>query len=302
MRFNNKLDLNLLIALDHLLHLRSVSGAAARMNVTQSAMSSALQRLRDYFEDELLVSLGRRMELTPRAEALKESVRDLLVRIEWTVTSTSQFDPASSDRRFNILASDYTLATLAPSLLAHCEQVAPAVKFTFLHQIAAPQQSLERGDVDLLIMPREFCSKLHPSEVVLEDHFAVVAWSKGRYATRKLSRAEFSKAPHVVMQPSEGRQSLETFYLAQSGVERRMDVSTYSFSSLAQLVVGTNRIATVHRRLAKAAQRGLPIKILELPFQLPPLQQSVQWHKYRSNDAGLIWLRDMIRVAAKDIE
>lgn len=58
-----------------------------------------------------------------------------------------------------------------------------------------------------------------------------------------------------------------------------MDVSTYSFSSLAQLVVGTNRIATVHRRLAKAAQRGLPIKILELPFQLPPLQQSVQWHK-----------------------
>src|SRR5215472_2920203 len=102
MRFKNRLDLNLLVALDHLLHLRSVSAAAERMNVTQSAMSSALQRLRDYFEDELLVKIGRKMELTPRAEALKDSVKDLLARIEWTVTSTSQFDPSRSDRHFTI--------------------------------------------------------------------------------------------------------------------------------------------------------------------------------------------------------
>jgi len=118
MRFN-KLDLNLLVALDHLLHLRSVSGAAERMNMTQSAMSNALLRLRDYFDDPLLVKIGRRMELTPRADSLKDPVRDVLVRVEWTIAATSQFDPARSERQFNILLSDYTLATLIPSVLAN---------------------------------------------------------------------------------------------------------------------------------------------------------------------------------------
>src|SRR5579862_6764962 len=109
MRYN-KLDLNLLVALDHLLHLRSVSGAAERMNMTQSAMSNALFRLREYFKDDLLVKIGRRMELTPRAESLKDAVRDILVRVEWTVAATSQFDPARSERQFNVLVSDYSLA------------------------------------------------------------------------------------------------------------------------------------------------------------------------------------------------
>jgi DNA-binding transcriptional LysR family regulator len=265
-------------------------------------MSNALQRLRDYFEDELLVTIGRKMELTPRADALKDSVRDLLVRVEWTVASPSQFDPALSDRCFNILVSDYTLATLVPALLARCERIAPDVKFTFLSQIPAPERSLERGDVDLLVIPHEFCSKLHPSEVILEEDYCAVVWNKGRYATVEISRREFSEAPHVVMQPSQGRQSLETLYMAQRGVERRIDVITHSFSSVPQLVAGTNRIATVHRRLARVAQRSLPIKIVELPFPLPPMHQSVQWHKYRSNDPGLIWLRDMIRTAAKDLD
>ncbi|MGV7215209.1 LysR family transcriptional regulator [Bradyrhizobium sp. UFLA05-112] len=302
MRFNNRLDLNLLIALDHLLHLRSVSGAAARMNVTQSAMSSALQRLRDYFGDELLAKIGRKMELTPRAEALKDSVRDLLVRIEWTVAATSQFDPAQSNRRFTILASDYTLATLAPALLASCERTAPDVKFNFLNQVAAPDRLLEQGAVDLLIIPREFCSENHPFEKVLQDDFCAVAWTKGRYAKGKLTMKDFSSAPHVVMQPSEGMQSLETVFLTRLGIERRIDVITYSFSSMAGLVAGTNRIATIHRRLAKEALRRLPIKILELPFQLPQMNQSVQWHRYRSNDAGLAWLLKTIKLAAKTLD
>ena len=111
MRFN-KLDLNLLVALDHLLNLRSVSEAAARMNMTQPAMSNALLRLREYFDDDLLVKIGRRMELTPRAESLKDAVRDVLVRVEWTIATTADFNPAQSDRQFNVLVSDYTLATL----------------------------------------------------------------------------------------------------------------------------------------------------------------------------------------------
>ena len=299
MRFN-KLDLNLLVALDHLLHLRSVSGAAAHMNMTQSAMSNALLRLRDYFDDDLLVKIGRRLELTPRGESLKDAVRDVLVRVEWTIATPSEFDPAKSDRQFTILVSDYTLATLIPQVLTLCQGVSQTVRFNFLHQVDAPERLLERGDVDLLIIPSEFCSRRHPFEVILEEEFCAIVWSRGKLAGGKLSRRDFVEASHVVMQPPGGVQSLESVFFKQYGVSRRVDVTTYSFSTMPLLVAGTERIATVHRRLARQAEQALPIKILDLPFRIPKMKQAAQWHKYRSQDAGLIWLREVIRQSAKD--
>ena len=297
MRFN-KLDLNLLVALDHLLHLRSVSGAAQRMNMTQSAMSNALFRLRGYFGDELLVKIGRRMELTPRAEALKDPVRDVLVRVEWTVAATSEFDPARSSRQFSILVSDYTLATLVPALLRLCGRVSQSLRFNFLPQVEGPERLLERGDVDLMIIPAEFRAKLHPSEIIFEEEFRGVVWRGGKLAGKRLTRRDFLAASHVVMQPPAGAQSLESVYFKQHDVTRRVDVITFNFATIPHLVVGTDRIATIHGRLARQAQRTMPIEIVDLPFRLPKMKQSVQWHKYRSQDAGLMWLRGMIREAA----
>ena len=297
MRFN-KLDLNLLVALDHLLNLRSVSGAAARMNMTQSAMSNALLRLREYFGDDLLVKIGRRMELTPRGEALKDAVRDVLVRVEWTIATTADFDPARSDRQFNVLVSDYTLATLVPKVLALCRMAGSTVRFNFLHQVDGPERLLERGDVDLLIIPKEFCSRQHPFEIILEEEFCAIVWSEGRLAREKLTRRSFAEASHVAMQAPGGAPSLESVFFKQHDLVRRTDVMTYSFNTMPLLVVGTDRVATIHRRLANQAARTLPIKIIELPYRLPKMQQSVQWHRYRSQDAGLIWLRGVICEAA----
>lgn len=297
MRYN-KLDLNLLVALDHLLHLRSVSGAAARMSMTQSAMSNALLRLRQYFDDDLLVKVGRRLELTPRGDALKDAVRDVLVRIEWTVATKSQFDPAQSDREFNILVSDYTLATLAPKILARCQEVARNVRFNFLFQYDVPERLLDRGDVDLLIIPIEYCSRRHPSEVFLEEEYVGVVWKHGKFAQRKLSRREFADASHIVMQAAGGTQSLETLYFKQRGITRRVEVTSFSFSTIPFLVINTDRIATVHGRLARQLETTVPIKIVELPIRLPHMREAMQWHKYRSQDEGLIWLRGLIRDVA----
>jgi LysR family transcriptional regulator, nod-box dependent transcriptional activator len=300
MRFN-RLDLNLLVALDHLLHLRSVSGAAERLNMTQSAMSNALLRLRQYFDDDLLVKVGRRLELTPRGEALKDAVRDVLVRVEWTIATKSQFDPAHSDREFNILVSDYTLATLVPRILAQCQKVARHIRFNFLYQYDVPERLLDRGDVDLVIIPTEFCSRRHPSDVVLEEEFLGIVWKHGKLAQKKeISRRDFLEASHVVMQPGCGAQSLESMYFRQLGLVRQVDVTTYSFNTIPWLIVSTDRIATIHARLARQAEAMLPIKVVRLPFRLPRMRQSMQWHRYRSQDAGLVWLRAMIREAGMD--
>jgi LysR family nod box-dependent transcriptional activator len=297
MRYN-KLDLNLLVALDHLLHLRTVSGAAERMNLTQSAMSNALLRLRRYFDDDLLVKVGRRLELTPRGEALKDAVRDVLVRIEWAVATKSQFDPAQSDREFTILVSDYTLATLAPKIVARCREVARNVRFNFLYQYDVPERLLDRGDVDLIIIPIDFCSRRHPSEIFLEEEYVGIVWKHGRLAQKKLSRRDFADASHVVMQASGGTQSLESVYFRQKGLTRRVEVKTFNFSTIPLLIINTDRIATVHSRLARQLEAMLPIKIVALPVRLPPMRQAMQWQKYRSQDEGLIWLRALIRDVA----
>ena len=298
MRFN-KLDLNLLVALDSLLNLRSVSRAADGLNMTQPAMSNALARLRTYFGDDLLVRIGRQLVLTPRAESLKDAVRDLLVRVEWTIATSSPFDPARSGREFNILVSDYTLVTLVPNLLATARRQSANVRFNFLQQVSPPEKSLDRGDIDLLIIPKEFCSPQHPTELVLDEEFCCIVWKDGKFAKRKLSKDDYRNASHIVMQPPGSALSLEAVFLSRHSVERRIEVMTFNFTSIPHLVVGTDYIATVHARLARQAQRALPIKIVAPPFALPKMQQTLQWHRYRSQDAGLIWLRGLIREVAK---
>jgi len=96
----NRFDMNLLAALDALLHEKNVTRAAQRVHVSQPTMSAALHRLREYFDDELLVQIGRKMELTPRAEGLHAAVRDLLLRIDSTIADQPVFEPNGSDRIF----------------------------------------------------------------------------------------------------------------------------------------------------------------------------------------------------------
>ena len=228
-------------------------------------------------------------------------MRDVLTRVEWTIAATSQFDPAVSDRRFTILASDYTLATLAPAILREAAKASSPARFLFLTQIGSAERLLDLGDADLVIIPSAFCAKRHPFEIVLEEAFVAVVWRHGRLGGRKLTRKAFESAAHVVAQPQSDDPSLETAFLKDLGVTRNVEVTSYSFLSLPHLVVGTDRVATMHARLARLAAAMLPVEALELPFRLPKMRQAMQWHKFRTQDAGLSWLRGLIRDAARTL-
>ena len=302
MRFN-KLDLNLLVALDALLTERSVSRAAERVHLSQPAMSNALARLRDHFADELLEQVGRQMELTPRAEVLVDAVRDVLVRIEATVSAQPQFKPAQSDREFRILVSDYSMTTLMPHVLALAWEHSRTVRFQLLPQVAHPQRTLERGEVDLLIIPSQFCSPEHPTETLLHESFSCLVWAASRWAQQGLTLERYLAAGHVVVRPAETQHAaVEAWFNQHPGTPRRMEVATYSFAASVHLVIGSERIATVHHRLAVQAQRWLPVKLLPPPLAIPPMQQAMQWHKYRTQDAGLVWLRELMHSAAQRMD
>jgi DNA-binding transcriptional LysR family regulator len=296
MRFN-KLDLNLLVALDALFRLRSVSRAAEQLHMSQSALSSSLARLREYFDDELLVQVGRNMELTPRAEVLREAVRDVLVRVDTTITAMPSFDATQSDREFRIFVSDFTMAVLMPHFFALAQEQGSTVRFQLMPQTRQPQRTLEQGDGDLLVVPHDYCSTDHPDEKLFEEEFCCVVWDQSRIARNGLTMESYAEAGHVVMQPPGMDRSFEYRFMQETGIQRKVEVNTYSFLAAAYLVVGTERIATVHRRLALQVSRGLPLKILPLPMPMKRMTQSMQWHKYRTQDPGLLWLRGLLKQA-----
>ena len=171
MRFN-RLDLNLLVALDALLTERNISRAAEKVYLSQSTMSHALGRLREHFKDDLLVQVGRKMELTPRAETLKDPIRDVLVRISITVDTPLEFDPSKSDREFVLHVSDYSMEVLLPHVFALAESQGSKVTFRLLPQ-AGPvgTRALERGEVDVLLIPESYCSPAHPPEAIFREDF-----------------------------------------------------------------------------------------------------------------------------------
>jgi LysR family nod box-dependent transcriptional activator len=298
MRFK-KLDLNLLVALDALLTERNITRAADRVHLSQSAMSNALNRLRDYFEDELLVQVGRKMELTPRADSLQEAVRDVLLRIDTSIAAQPQFDCTTTDREFTLFVSDYTMDVLMPHVAALAARQGSKVRLRLSPQVGNPARSLERGEADLLLIPQAYCSADHPTEIVFSDAYVCVVWNGSQLARTGLNFERYAAAGHVVMVPHGAAQpAFESWFVQRYGLSRRIQTSSFSFASLPALVTGTELIATVHARLARLLQPALPITVLPLPMPMPPLEQAMQWHRYRTTDPGLVWLRELIKEAA----
>ena len=148
-------DLDMLVALDALLAESSVTRAAKRPCVGQSAMSSTLARLRRTFDDPLLVREGRTMVPTPYAESLARPVRDVLDRITAPLAGRSEFDPVRDDRAFRVIASDYTMVTFLTPLLARLEDDAPGVRLWVSPPGGDYVERQARGQVDLVVLPKE---------------------------------------------------------------------------------------------------------------------------------------------------
>jgi LysR family transcriptional regulator, nod-box dependent transcriptional activator len=297
-----QLDLNLLVALDALLTERSITAAGVRVHLTQSAMSGALSRLREFFHDELLTQVGRKMVPTPLGESLAEPVRQILLQVKATINAKPGFDPASSTRHFSVMMSDYVDTVLMSECLRRAEAAAPRVRFNVVsNDVGNPTEFLERADVDLLIMPRDYLSDKHPREDLYTDDYACVVWKENSLVGETLTQEQYLELGHVVLQFGRGRIPVQDeWFLTKLGVTRRIEVLAMNFNSVPQHVVGSKRIATIHRRLAQYYARYLPLRILAPPYELPSLTEAVQWHTLFEEDAGNRWLRNLLRDVASE--
>lgn len=295
MRFKG-LDLNLLIALDVLLDERSVSAAAARMNLTQPALSAALSRLRRYFEDDLLLPVGRRMIPTPLAEELRPLTKQLMRDASLFINMSSSFDPATSKRRFGIGTSDYIITVLLAPLLARLEAIAPGVQLDVFPTGPEIHERLDRGEIDLVIGPEPFLSPSAPTELLFDEEHVVLGWSGNPAMRAPLSLERFFELGHIAVRIGMDRElSFAERHLEAHSSRRRIEVTTTAFSSTPRLLVGTSRIAVLQERLAATFLPALPLTIQPVPIAIPLLKELVQYHPTRKTDAGLRWLIDVLR-------
>lgn len=299
MRFD-RLDLNLLVALDALLNERSVSLAADRICLSQSATSSALGRLREYFADDLLVQKGRQMVLTARAEGLVEPVRAVLEQIRTTIAEPPPFDPATSDRTIRIMASDYITEVLLASAMNDLQDQAPGMRFEVQSLNEALLESLERGAMDLLITIDYAISADHPSQILFEDDYVVVGWDGNPAMAGAMTKELYFELGHVTTRFGRNRVSaFEDWFVRRQKRQRRIEIVTHSFLSMPGLVIGSNRIATMHRRLATRMAGYLPLTMREMPMDIPPIREAIQWHISSSNDPAIRWVVERIVAGAQ---
>lgn len=301
MRFH-KLDLNLLVALDVLLEERNITRAAERLHMTQSATSGVLARLRNFFEDDLLIQVGRKMQPTAYAEQLASPVREVLLKINAEITTRPTFEPTTSDRKFRIVTSDYFITIALADMIANISREAPGITFDILSPSDGAGDLLSRGEVDLLIIPDQFINFDQPSEFLLEEELSCAVWANNKHIGEALTFEQYMEMGHISVGFGLGRKlSVEDSLINEYGTSRRIEVVTHNFNTLPQLLIGTDRIVTTHKRLLQRYARYLPIKVLPTPVALPATREHMVWHRSMDNDPMLNWLKDRLRQMVQSI-
>lgn len=297
-------DLNLLVALDALLSVKNTTHAGRRINRSQPAMSSALSRLREHFEDDLLTQVGRNLVPTPLGESLAAQVRDVLTRAEATLDARSIFNPGKAHRQFKLMMSDFVSTVLMSQVVRRAAAIAPGVGFDILPHEILPWESIEHGESELLIMPQEYLPEGLPREVLFEEQYVCVTWKDNPLVGDAISVDQYLTLGHVLSRPGshpQRRISADERYFEQSGQSRSVEVVVSEFGNIPHYLIGTSRIATMHGRLASLYARFLPLKILPLPVPVPALHEATAWHPHRERDPGLRWLRELIKDTAATI-
>lgn len=291
----SSIDLNLLIALGALLEERNLTRAGEKTSMSQPAMSGALARLRRHFDDELLVRNGRQYQLTPLAERLLPDVRDALRQVERTLEARPEFDPATSTRTFSLVMSDYAVTVLVDPLLRRVQELAPGVGLT-VNPIPPDMEENERGLLqhDLMIAPLGFAFPGESEEIFRDRYVCLIDPGNSRLDGGALSLADFGELPQAVA--TFGQRDIlnqAELALAALGVPRHVQVTTEGWLPLPFVVAGTDLVAVVPGRLARRVAGTAGVTVCEPPFGTIDLIEAVWWHRTRSGDQAVRWLRSI---------
>lgn len=286
-------DLNLLVTLDVLLSEGSVVGAARRLQLSASAMSRALARLREVTGDPLLVRAGRGLVPTPRALELRDRVREVVDGAEAVLRPALKLDLESLSQTFTIRSTEGFVETFGPGLLARISAEAPHVRLRFMPKLDKDSKQLREGMVDLEtgIISESMGPEIR-TQGLFRDRFVGVV-RKGHPLTKgKMTAERYAASPHVLV----SRRALEMRpidqALEQVRLKRHVAVTVGGFGPAIVLAGESNMVATVPEKHTKGLWRNL--HRFPLPFSVPEFTISLFWHPRLEADAAHRWLRTLV--------
>lgn len=293
----NKINLNLLVALDHLLTEQSVTLAAKKMMLTQAAMSNNLQQLRNIFKDPLLFREKNRMVLTCYAKELQPKLHEVLQELGTLIQNGQRFEAKVSQRCFKIGMADYMVPLLVPKLLAYLQKNAPQIKIviTPVGHIGSAE-AFERGDYDLAIGKLFSQDAAIRAQILFKDiGVCIVNRHHPLALKKKITLNDYLTAEHVAI--CAGQESsfptLVEQALAQLGVARNIKIALPFVTPIFKLIEASEYlIGTVMSSMAHLYHQDHQFVIKPLPFQMPQIDFYLTWHQRHESDMGHFWLRE----------
>jgi DNA-binding transcriptional LysR family regulator len=291
------LDLNLIPPLHALLEECHVTRAAKRSFLSQSAMSRALERLRDMFGDPLLVRNGRGYERTVKGERVLRDLESLMPRLEEMVRG-EQFDPARSREVFRVAMSDHASMIVLPSLLASMRKAATHVKLDVSASGAETYEDVAAGRINTFLCPEEAPPSLE-SEMLFTLDFVCLVGAALPVRARRLTLRQYLEFQHVLVELREGQQVLVERALSQLGAKRHVALTLPFFVPAIFSVAQTDLVLTVPRRLAKMTAAIAGVRVVEAPREIKSFPYFMAWHPRLTNEPAHKWFREQLRSAVR---
>jgi len=299
------LDLNLLLALHWLLEEQNVTAAAAKLTLSQPAMSRVLGRLRATFDDQLLVQSGRRMMPTPFAEILRPALASAIERLRSVLRPRDAFDPAQATDAFRIACTDYVGLVLSRVWQKAVRDSAPGLDLELTILEPGAFQRTVSGALDLIVMPDIGVGNLPKTldveqfvtRPLFDEEFVCIARRDHPAARRRLGVKEFAALEHVLASPSGQGLGVVDKLLKERNAQRRIAYRVQSFLVALQIPAFTDCVAVLPRRLVEAS--GQKWAMIAPPFKIPGFTVLSAWHPLRTNDASHRWIRERLTAAMR---
>lgn len=298
-----RLDLTLLLVLDEAVRHRKLSVVAERLGLSQPAVSHAVARLRDIFEDPLLLRRPGGVEPTARALALAPSVASLLALARGAIAPPALFDPARSERVFRLTGFDYEASRFVPPLLARFAEAGRGLRLSFRpHAREAALRALADGEVDLAIgyFPRR-SPEVMTQPLYEESYLVAAAANHPRLRRRrKLDLDLFCRLDHVLVSLDGGLEGTVDASLARLGRKRRVVAAMPWFLPALAAVAESEALVTMPRRVVERYAPRFGLVAFEPPLPVRRFTLNAAWHRRQEGDAGLTWLLAQVARVAQE--
>ena len=292
-------DLNLLVTLEALLEEESVTGAARRLSLSQSAVSAALDRLRSLFADPLLVRVGNRMEPTPFAKRLQGPIKTALASVSLALALPQKFDPARAKATVRVGASDYFGLLMLPSLYELLAREAPGIGVEGVPRPADGSLSrLIAGEVDLAVAVDPPEGRDLFNAPLVDERFVCVMRRDHPLARARLTVARLLDFPHVVVTAHGQSAALVDRALVVAGPRRQRPVRVPVFATPFALLAVNDLLALLPERISRAQAGRFGLVLRKPPIDLPGYTLSIAWHQRTAHDAAHRWVREQLLAIA----